>query len=186
MDAESPPPNIQITPTYQQSDQLDDKAQKAHKLAKASKIIGIISLIIFPISMTLAIIGLILGIVGKVRGAQKVSGIVMNSIAIGLSIVSLVIGVFLIICMSFGAISNTVLGGEYMECSTSYGDTIAISYNETSVTGYIASGNIDFDLDYEQDIASSLGVENYLNYYAENFENNHYGGVCTRELRKEL
>lgn len=65
-------------------------------LGTASMVLGIISLIIFPVSFVLAVIGLILGIVYKSKGGKKISGIIMNSIALGLNVVSVILAVILV------------------------------------------------------------------------------------------
>ena len=196
MDANTPPPiSTPIPPAsptppggypplqFQQAENTQaNGTDNGDKLANASKIIGIISLIFFPVSAVLASIGLVLGIIGKNKGTQKTSGIVMNAIALGLSIVCAFIAISLV-KSTVNMVNNFVEdinNGQYMECYTEEGDKIDIYYDETDITGYFAFGDIDFDLDHAQSQASRLGVEKYLDRYATQFEKDYINGVCEK------
>jgi hypothetical protein len=72
---------------------------KSEPLGTASMVIGIISLVLtFLVSiiiLPLAIVGLILGIVNKSKKGKKISGIILNSIAIFLNVAAVVVTVLL-------------------------------------------------------------------------------------------
>ncbi len=64
-----------------------------------------------------------------------------------------------------------------MVCEYS-GGSVTIIYDGSSLNGFKSSGNVDFDLDDEKDIARRKGMDSYLEDYAERFSDEHFGGVC--------
>ena len=64
----------------------------------ASLVLGICSFVVFCLMLPLSLIGLILGIASKERSGKRTAGIVINAIALGLSIISV------LICIWFGAL----------------------------------------------------------------------------------
>ena len=104
--------------------------QKKEGLGTASMIIGIISLVlafvinilIFPI----ALIGLILGIVNKAQHGKKISGIVLNGIAMFLSII---VFIAVIILLTINVIKN--FDGNYNE----YREYIPSAMDQESMIG---------------------------------------------------
>ena len=88
-----------------QTSEINSSNNKKEGLATASLIIGIISLIlsfVFNIFiLPIAIIGLVLGIVNKVKKGRKKAGIILNIIAIVISLV-----IFIILSILFGAIKE--------------------------------------------------------------------------------
>ena len=80
---------------------IKSKKNGAEGLATASLVLGIISLILsFIVNifiMPLALVGLILGIVGKVQHAKKYSGIVLNVIAMIVSVIIFILWIVLLV-----------------------------------------------------------------------------------------
>ena len=79
-----------------------EKQKRKEGLGTASLIIGIIALvfsfILNILILPLAIIGLILGIVNKVKHGKKISGIILNSVSI---VVSIIVFIILVVVLSY-------------------------------------------------------------------------------------
>lgn len=71
------------TPTTTQSTSTGEQDGKA----TASLVLGICSFVVFCLMFPLSIIGLILGLVSKEKSGKRTAGIILNSIALGLSVV---------------------------------------------------------------------------------------------------
>lgn len=89
--------------------------------------------------------------------------------------VFIIIGGLLALCIIVVVV--LVATSKKMVCKSNEGN-ITITYNNTTITGYSANG-IDFDLDGQKEIAEQIGVDAYLNQFANWFSTN-TTGTCTR------
>lgn len=191
MDANTPPPISTPIPPGESPHQAKDdqfaRQEKAEKLANASKIIGIIALILFPISMILAIIGLILGLVGKGEGSKKISGIVMNAVAIPLNIISIIVLAFSIANLTFNMIDSAISKNNQLVCTRSVsGDSITIAYDDNDVIGYLSNTSyIEVDLDKAHEIIEKHSLSFYLTQFASDFEDTWADGTCNTIIKNQ-
>ena len=93
------------------------KPKERKGLVIASFIIGIVSLVfallVNILVLPLAILGLVFGIIGKAPRGKKIAGIIMNSIAIALSIIVLIL--LLVVFYSIDANDNNYFSNLYNE-----------------------------------------------------------------------
>lgn len=75
-------------------------------------------------------------------------------------------------------IGITALTTDKMHCKSSLG-SITIMYNDSGIKGS-AVVNMSYDLEGQQAIANTIGVENYLDQFEAWFEEN-TGGTCERK-----
>ncbi|MBQ9024294.1 MAG: zinc-ribbon domain-containing protein [Bacilli bacterium] len=116
---------------------------KKEGLGTASLVIGIISLILsftciilFPIFITipLSIIGLILGIVNKVKKGKKISGIILNVFAFIISIICFIISIVLIGALVDEA-SNNIDNDEFKKSLNQFYNELDRSTSDNYVAG---------------------------------------------------
>ncbi len=99
--------------------------------ATASLVLGILSFVLGVLFIPLPIVGLILGITQKDKCGEKTAGIILNAIALGLSIIS---WIFVFIFIMVG-ITASDMDNEYEDNNHSYYDEV-----------------IDDDYNYHRDI----------------------------------
>lgn len=64
-----------------------------------------------------------------------------------------------------------------LKCKSKEGN-ITLMYNDKTITGYTAS-NISYDLDGQKEIASQIGIDNYIDQFITWFETN-TTGTCSK------
>ena len=65
-------------------------------------------------------------------------------------------------------------------CKSTEGN-ITISYNETEIVGYVASGGLSYDLEQQKAIARQIGVNSYISQFKTWFSTN-TTGYCVDEF----
>jgi len=149
--------------------------KKGEGLGTASMILGIISIvlsfIITVVTLPLSITGLILGIVNKAKGGKKISGIVLNTISIFLSIVL----IFVYLLIGIGIFSAVISDPEVRKelenlerdidrySSTNY---VEGEYNCKNFDGNGATGSyiVRFELDDDMNFMWGKYGDTYNNY----------------------
>lgn len=87
----------------------------------------------------------------------------------GIVVGFIVLGIVVFSCVS--------LTSKKMKCKSNEGN-ITLMYNKKTITGY-TSKKISYDLDGQKQLAEQMGVEAYLDEFAEWFKNN-TTGTCER------
>lgn len=150
--------------------------QKKEGLATASLIIGIISLVFsFVLNifiLPLAIIGLILGIVNKIKKGKKFAGIILNAVAIIVSIIMIIIIIPIFFKEANGVLNSVYNKLDYMTSD----DYISGTWD---CKNFSSSSSIISD---EYIVTMELNKDNSFiwNKYGDK-ENNHLFGTYTFE-----
>lgn len=87
----------------------------------------------------------------------------------------IVVGIIVLALVIIGIVSVT---SEKMTCKSSIGN-ITLMYNDETLTGYTATG-MTFDLDQQKAYATVVGIDAYLDEFADWFADN-TNGVCVRK-----
>lgn len=118
--------------------------------ATASLVLGICSFVIFCLMLPLSIVGLILGIVSKERSGKRTAGVVINAIALGLSLIAC------IIALLFGAAINAAIDSynEY-DNNSSFFDRLEDELEKMD------DYDIDLDDDENDENIQVVGDDNY-------------------------
>ena len=161
--------------------QVEKKGQ-----AVASLVIGIVSFLIGILFIPLPIIGLILGLTYKGKCGEKTAGIILNSIAIGFSII-----VYAILIVLVGLFANNVVDRAVFGSDDPYGvefridedtDWNTYSWIRTTANGTEKSLIGEWRLLGEENHYYVIGEEDfafYDSFYVKN--NNYYEGTYVTE-----
>lgn len=141
-------------------------------LSTASLVLGIISLVLsFIINifiLPLALIGLILGIVGKVHNGRKYSGIVLNVIAMIVAVIVFILWIVLFVYVADNYDENNYNRNKYGYTKSDYSEVIG-TWNCKSVNS-ILSGDYDLVVTLNSDKSFTIGKYN-------NVDKDYYKGV---------
>lgn len=97
-------------------------------------------------------------------------------------LISVVIFPVLLIVFFIFVFSSISSNSNKLVCKSSEGN-ITIMYNESSITGYFATG-IRYDLDGQKEIAKQIGTDSYISQFTAWFETNTTGTCSVQEKSK--
>ena len=105
----------------------------------------------------------------KKNNTGKIVAIVLVSVFA--VIIIFVVAIFLIISLAVKSANHQLV------CTAPEG-SITISYNDSTITGYVAAGGITYDFDEQKSICEKMGTEEYMKEFDEWFRKN-TSGTCT-------
>ena len=154
--------------------------KKKETLGTISMVIGIISLVLsFFVNILIlpvAIVGLILGIINKVKKGKKISGIILNSISILISIV-----IMLLIAVIFNGVISLFQTPEFKDAFSDLYNELDYSTSSNFIAGKYDCTEVNGDTD-EYSVTLHLNEDNtYLYGPYGNLENNYLKGTYTYE-----
>lgn len=86
------------------------------------------------------------------------------------------VGIIILVIVIFAVVSSN---SNKLICKSSEGN-ITIMYNDETITGYTASG-LSYDLDEQQSVAETMGIESYIYEFMTFFESNTTGSCTIKE-----